>query len=335
MEATHFACQAWNLIHVDQWIQIPDRYRRPEVVLPLITYTPEPMDYEPQVPPPQVPIPAYAKPIMTYTYARPSYAYPQGYGPPGTQRPPRLFAATTDGAGPSNPTQPAVPPTDTLNKPPIPSGPPLPPGGAILPPRWVPPRYPSPPKPPDLPNPWILDENNQGLWSALKPVIVKEPDNFNGDSSDITWFFSQCDMYFAIFNQYFCHHPHKVIFCASRFGKDAQVWWELCAWELGRNSNGDQVYPAYEMFVDEVRRRFWKDANAEIKFAQWESLHQKNFPDGDLFFQQFESLVFEARVLRIDMMMVAQVKKACRSTTKDIIYVTDGELPTNYQAWKH
>ncbi len=83
--------------------------------------------------------------------------------------------------------------------------------------------------------------------------MVKEPENFSGDSNDIAWFFSQCDMYFSVFNQYFRHHPHKVIFCVSRFSKDAQVWWELCARELGRNTLGDQVYSAYEHFVEEVR----------------------------------------------------------------------------------
>ncbi len=128
--------------------------------------------------------------------------------------------------------------------------------------------------------------------------------------------------------------PHKVTFCASRFGKEAQVWWELCARELGRDANGFQLYPAYKQFVEEVRQRFWKDANAEIKFAQWEGLRQSQFPNGDLFFQQFKSLAFEAGVLRINMMMVAQVKKACRSTAKDIIYASDANVPGNYQEWK-
>ncbi len=104
--------------------------------------------------------------------------------------------------------------------------------------------------------------------------------------------------------------------------------------ELGRNADGDQVYPAYKQFVEEVRRRFWKDTNAKIKFAQWESLRQSNFADGDLFFQQFESLAFEAGVLGINMMMMAQVKKVCRSTTKDIIYALDGNIPATYQEWK-
>ncbi len=106
----------------------------------------------------------------------------------------------------------------------------------------------------------------------LKPNLVKEPDNFNGDSNDISRFFSQCDMYFSVFNQYFQHHPHKVIFSALCFSKDAQVWWELYARKLGRNTFGDQVYPTYEQLVEEVRHRFWKDANTEIKFAQWEQL---------------------------------------------------------------
>lgn len=99
----------------------------------------------------------------------------------------------------------------------------------------------------------MLAANNQGPWVALKPNMVKEPKNFSGDSNDIAQFFSQCDMYFSVFNQYFCYHPHKVIFCTSQFNKDTQIWWELCTRELGRNANGDQVYPDYQVFVEEVR----------------------------------------------------------------------------------
>ncbi len=84
----------------------------------------------------------------------------------------------------------------------------------------------------------------------------------------------------------------------------------------------------------EVRQQFWKDANAKIKFAQWEKLRQSSFPEGDLFFQQFESLTFKAGILRINQMMITQVKKACRTTSKDIIYASDGELPATYQEWK-
>ncbi len=32
--------------------------------------------------------------------------------------------------------------------------------------------------------------------------------------------------------------------------------------------------------------------------------------------------------------MVAQVKKACRATTKDIIYASDADPPADYQAWR-
>ncbi len=102
----------------------------------------------------------------------------------------------------------------------------------------------------------------------------------------------------------------------------------------GKKQKWRPALPCLQTVLEEVRHRFWKDANAEIKFAQWESLRQNNFPDGDLFFQQFESLVFEAGVLGIDMMMMAQVKKACHSTTKDIIYVSDGDVPITYQQWK-
>ncbi len=34
------------------------------------------------------------------------------------------------------------------------------------------------------------------------------------------------------------------------------------------------------------------------------------------------------------MMMVAQVKKACQSTAKDIIYASDANVPSNYLEWK-
>ncbi len=248
-EASHFACTAYNMIHRDIQVEVLARYQRPQIDLPPVTYTPEPMDDEPPVPPPRADIAEYPRWGLDTAFERPSYAYPHGYGPPGLQGPSRLFAAAImgDEAGPSDiPQAPDQPP-----KPSFPSGPP--PVVPAHPQRWVPPRYPSPPKPPDPPAPWVLDANDQGPWSALKPTMVKEPDNFNGDSNDIARFFSQCDMYFLVFNQYFRHHPHKVIFCTSRFGKDAQVWWELCARELGRNVNGDQVYPAYEHFVDEIR----------------------------------------------------------------------------------
>ncbi len=255
-EALHFACHAYNMIHSDHPVSIPDHYQHPEIYLPPITYTPEPMEDEPPIPLQRAAVPDYAGVAL-------SYAYPRGYGLPGTQGLSRLFAVaiTGDEAGPLDQPQPP-------SKLPPPGGPPQPPVIPVVPLRWAPPRYLSPPKLPDPPTPWVLAADDQGPWAALKPNMVKEPENFNGDSNDIARFFSQCDMYFSVFNQYFQHHPHKVIFCASCFSKDAQIWWELCARELGRNTYGDQVYPAYEQFVEEVRQQFWKDANAEIKFTQ-------------------------------------------------------------------
>ncbi len=215
-EANHFASQAYNMIHQDLPIQVPACYQRPQIDLPPITYTLEPMDDKHPVPLPRATMPTSAHITLGYTYATPSYVYPQGYGPPCTQGPPRLFAAASTEAGPSNQPQP-------LGKPQPPSGPPPPPVVPAIPQRWAPPRFPSPPKPLDPPAPWTLDKNLQGPWVALKPNMVREPNNFNGDSNDIARFFSQCDMYFSVFNQYFRHHPHKVIFCASRFSKDVQV----------------------------------------------------------------------------------------------------------------
>ncbi len=317
-EARHFACYAYNMIHPDQPIEVPTHYQRPKIDLPPIVYTPEPLQDEPPVPPRWAEIPVYARMEL-------SYAYLQGYGLPGMQEPSWLFTAAT-GNEPGT--------SDQAQNKPQPPGLPQLPAPPIIPRRWVAPHHPSPPKPPDPPDPWLLTRDEPGPWGALKLNMVKEPRDFSSDSNDIAWFFSQCNMYFSVFNQYFQYHPHKVIFCTSCFTKDTQVWWELYARELGRNALRDQQYPAYEQFVEEVRWRFWKDANAEIKFAQWEKLQQSNFPDDDLFFQQFESLAFEAGILGIDQMMMAQVKKACRSSSKDIIYTSDGEVLTNYQEWK-
>ncbi len=52
-EARHFACLAYNMIHQEQPIKVPARYQRPQIGLPPITYTPEPMSDSPPVPPRQ------------------------------------------------------------------------------------------------------------------------------------------------------------------------------------------------------------------------------------------------------------------------------------------
>ncbi len=126
------------MIHLDRPVQIPDHYQCPEIHLPPITYTPEPMEDEPLVLLQQAAVPDYTSAVLSYAYTAPSHAYPRGYGLPGTQGPSRLFAAaiTGDKAGPSNQPQ----PPDKLQPP---SGPPPPPIVPAIPPRWAPPRYPS------------------------------------------------------------------------------------------------------------------------------------------------------------------------------------------------
>ncbi len=143
------------------------------------------MDDELLVPPQQATVPDYPRWKLGYTPAKPSYVYPRGYGPPGTQGWPRLFAAAVadDGVGPSDALQ-------QPDKPQLPKG--LPTGPPPVPPvisqKWAPPQYPPPPPPPDPLAPWVLDEHNQGPWAALKPSMVKEPENFNGNSNDIARF---------------------------------------------------------------------------------------------------------------------------------------------------
>ncbi len=170
-EAAHFACTAYNMIHHDRQVEVPARYQRPQIDLPPITYTPEPMDDEPPVPPQWAAVPDYPRWEPGYAPVQLSYMYPCRYGPPGSQGPSRLFAAAIsgDGTGPSNvPQVPDQPPS----KPQPPSGPP-------------PPQYLPLPGPPDPPAPWVLDAANLGPWASLKPEMVKVPDNFNGNSNDI------------------------------------------------------------------------------------------------------------------------------------------------------
>ncbi len=94
------------------------------------------------------------------------------------------------------------------------------------------------------------------------------------------------------------------------------------------------MYPTYTDFEAALRERFWKDADEQIKQAQWEKLRQVNFQDGDKFFQEFEELTHYAGVLGNEQVMLTQIKKAARETSKNTIYSADGEVPTTYQGWK-
>ncbi len=59
-----------------------------------------------------------------------------------------------------------------------------------------------------------------------------------------------------------------------------------------------------------------------------------NFKDGDRFFQEFEELTHYAGVRTNEQVMVTQIKRAARETSKNMIYAGDGDLPVLYDNWK-
>ncbi len=59
-----------------------------------------------------------------------------------------------------------------------------------------------------------------------------------------------------------------------------------------------------------------------------------NFKDGDRFFQEFEELAHYVGVCENEQVMVAQIKRAARETSKNTIYAGDGDLPNLYDNWK-
>ncbi len=131
----------------------------------------EPMPDELLVVPPHIP-------IGTFSYTRgqgPPGTYPHGYVP--------FARAGSSGSGSRPPTQPPQLPT--------------PPVG------WVLPHHLAPPKAPTPPVPWVLTTGNITPYDDFKPKILKEVDNFKGDSNDITRFFLKCELHFELFNQHF------------------------------------------------------------------------------------------------------------------------------------
>ncbi len=72
----------------------------------------------------------------------------------------------------------------------------------------------------------------------------------------------------------------------------------------------------------------------QIKHAQWEKLRQSNFPDGDQFFQKFKELAYNGGICNNEQVMLAQIKRATRETSKNTIYSADREVPTTYDGWK-
>ncbi len=102
--------------------------------------------------------------------------------------------------------------------------------------------------------PWVLTQGNATPYDNLEPKILKEVNDFKGESTDISCFFSQCEMHFSLFNQHFHYPLYKVIFCMSRFDGDAQKWWELGTQMIGVDNEGEQLYPSYADFKEEVRK---------------------------------------------------------------------------------
>ncbi len=64
-------------------------------------------------------------------------------------------------------------------------------------------RHPALPKAPTPPIPWVLIDRNVAPYDDFKPKILKEVDNFKGDSNDISWFFLKCELHFELFNRHF------------------------------------------------------------------------------------------------------------------------------------
>ncbi len=83
-----------------------------------------------------------------------------------------------------------------------------------------------------------------------------------------------------------------------------------------------------------LKERFWKDVDEQIKCTQWEKLRQVNFPDGEQFFQQFEELAYYTKVRNNKQVMITQIKKATREMSKNTIYLANGNMPTIYEEWK-
>ncbi len=59
-----------------------------------------------------------------------------------------------------------------------------------------------------------------------------------------------------------------------------------------------------------------------------------NFKDGDKFFQEFEELAHYSGVHENEQVMVAQIKRAARETSRNTIFAADSDLPVLYDDWK-
>ncbi len=169
-EAGRYASLLWNDTHLEAPMRVLTPYQKIVINLPLDDKIQAPMPDEPPVAPPQAPI------VTAFSYQRggePPGTYGRGYAP---------FAGADSAGEPSQPL--------TQRPPAIPS-------------RWTLPRLPAPPKPPTPPAQWVLMQGNAAPYDNLKPKILKEVNDFKGESTDISCFFSQCEMHFSLFNQHF------------------------------------------------------------------------------------------------------------------------------------
>ncbi len=263
-----------------------------------------PMPDEPPVPPPRASVT--------------SFSYIRGNKLPGTYassyRPFAGAGSSSGGGGGGQPAQPPQPPA--------------------APQQWALPCHPAPLKAPTPPAPWVLTAGHIAPYNEFKPKILKEVNDFHGDSNDISRFFLKCKLHFSVFNRHYFYHPHKVVFCVSQLAGDVHRWWELQSQIIGKNTDREQLYPTYEDFETHLRARFWKDADKQIRRAAWEKLRQATFKDGDKFFQEFEELAHYSGVHGNKQVMVAQIKRATCETSKNTIYAADGDLPVLYNDWK-
>ncbi len=162
-----------------------------------------PMPDEPPVPPPRAPITAFS--------------YIRGHEPPGTfSTGYRPFAGRGHGAGqpPPQPQPPAAPQ------------------------QWALPHHPAPPKAPTPPAPWQLTNGHVTPYNDFKPKILKEVDDFHGDSNNISRFFLKCELHFEVFNRHFRYPPPQsnLLHLATRWrctkvvGVKRQAFRKECRW---------------------------------------------------------------------------------------------------------
>ncbi len=162
-EAEWNACFLWNSLHRQNVMEEFPPYEEEAREIEIQ----EPMPDSPPAAPPRAPVSAFS--------------YVRGQAPPGTYAPRYLpFAGGGRGGGGGQPAQPAQPPA--------------------LPPRYALPCYPAPPQMPDPPVPWQLVDGAVAPYDEFKPKILKEVDDFKGDSDDITRFFLKCELHFDVFN---------------------------------------------------------------------------------------------------------------------------------------